>query len=153
MQQCHGSSFRFIGRLDTVKWKRRSTVTLLAWMVRCWSHVIRIPTMPKTRLGLGGHDHGLTLSCALFWVLELVGRTTRVLVSTQARVMALREMTSESDLDNVKHGRRQWSKEHLESTCISIVICAFVLLISNFFLVPSHHFDCFSAASSCRLLS
>ena len=52
-----------------------------------------------------------------------------------------------------EHGRRQWSKEHLELTHISIVVCAFVLLISNFFLVRSHHFDCFSAAPSRRLLS
>jgi hypothetical protein len=101
--------------------------------------------MPKTRLGLGGRDHGLTIAHTLFWVLELVGRGTRVLVSTQAIVMALGEMTSESDLDNVKHGRRQWSKEHLESTYIFIVFCDVFLLISVFFLVRSHHFDCFSA--------
>ena len=60
----------------------------------------------------------------------------------------------ESDFDNVKHGRRQWSKEHLESAYIFIVVCDFVLLlISIFFLVRSHHFDCFSATPSRRLLS
>ena len=112
--------------------------------------------MPKIQLGLEGRGRGRTFSPTRFWVLELVARATRVLMSMQVRMMAMVGMASGSNFRQseawAKTVAQRASRIHLQRHHRLSFCSPLVFLISVCFLVRSHHFDCFSITSAIRRL-